>query len=47
MKRGEARVFLGEKLFLRDMDKYLVQEYERALFDLPPRPPGEKGDPPA
>lgn len=37
VERGE----LAERLFLRDMDKYLVRDYERALFDLPPRPPKE------
>lgn len=31
--RGE----LAEKLFLRDMDRFLERPHERALFDLPPR----------
>lgn len=37
VERGE----LAERLFLRDMDKYLVREADRAVFDLPPRPPKE------
>lgn len=37
LERGE----LPENLFLRDMDRYLVRDGDRALFDLPPRPPKE------
>lgn len=36
---------LPEKLFLSDMDKFLTRDHERALFDLPPRPNREKGEP--
>ena len=40
-----ARGVLTEQLFLRDMDEFLDRPHERALFELPPRPNREKGDP--
>ena len=42
-----ARGVLTEQLFLRDMDEFLERPHERALFELPPRPNREKGEPQA
>jgi len=37
-----ARGEVTEKLFLDDMDRFLERDQDRALFDLPPRPPQQE-----
>ena len=37
-----ARGALPEKLFKADMERFLDQDQERALFGLPPRPPKQE-----
>ena len=41
LKDRIARGKVSEKLILADMDQFLTRDHERALFNLPPRPPKE------